>query len=250
MNSVERMPNNHFVSTILVKKRLLTERVHLLELTDVDEWKLPPFTPGAHVDVHLPSGAIRQYSLCSDPSIANRYQIAVLRDPNGRGGSREVADGLKEGDEVLLSLPRNLFPLDLTAGRTVLIAGGIGITPMMSMIPELLRQGRPFTLHYCTRSIDDTPFAEQLLPLAKQGKVIFYHDNGDPDRGLKFDELVSKQKSDCHYYCCGPVGFLDGYLAATSHLPTHFVHLERFTASKDIFQVAFTLRLQKSNLSI
>jgi ferredoxin len=105
-------------------------------------------------------------------------------------------------------------------------------------------------LHYCSRSIDDTPFAEQLLPLAKQGKVILHHDNGDPDRGLKFDQLVAEQTSDSHYYGCGPAGFLDAYLDATSHLQEQFVHFERFTASKNIFQAAFTLKLQKSNRSI
>ena len=240
------MPNYDYVSTIVAGKHQLTDRIVSFELTDLDCWKLPPFQAGAHIDVHLPSGAVRQYSLCSDPAVSHRYQIAVLRSENGRGGSKEIVDNLNVGDELPVSLPRNLFPLDISGRHSVLIAGGIGITPMMSMIPVLLRNERPFELHFCTRDMRSTPFLQEISDLTKSGRGFLYHDDGESSRGLNFDKLIERGSIDTHYYCCGPSSFLDAFLVATKHLPQQQIHFERFSANLDPFQPAFALRLQKS----
>jgi ferredoxin-NADP reductase len=240
------MGQYQFVSTVVATKRPLTERVQLIELTAIDEWKLPPFEAGAHVDVHLPSGTIRQYSLCSDPAIRNRYRIAVLRDERGRGGSTEIIDQVRQGDLLSLSLPRNLFPLDLRAKETVLVAGGIGITPMMSMIPVLQRAGRDFKLYFCTRDRGDTPFLQELDHLIRTGDAVLHHDNGEPELAINFKDLISRHGKNTHYYCCGPAGFLDAYLDATADLPKELVHLERFLPPPIEIRPAFTLKLLKS----
>ena len=206
------------------------EDIVSIELSQADGGPLPPFTAGSHIDIHLPDGAIRQYSLCNSPAERNRYVIAVLKDATGRGGS-EAMHRLQVGDRVVVSAPRNNFPL---AGREadfhLMLAGGIGITPMLAMIAELEARKAEFRLHYCTRSESRTAFLHRLRPLIEQGKVVLHHDNGDPARGLDIAATLAEPVPGQHLYVCGPAGFMAAVNDSVGAWPPHAVHFEHFSA--------------------
>jgi ferredoxin-NADP reductase len=191
---------------------------------------LPPFEAGAHLDVHLPGALLRQYSLCNDPSERHRYVIAVLRETNGRGGSAAL-HGVKPGEMLTVSHPRNHFPL---AGKEaqfhLLLAGGIGVTPMMAMVAALKARGTEYRMHYCTRSPDRTAFLDRLGPEIEAGRVVLHHDGGDPSKGLDIAALLASYQLGTHLYYCGPKGFMSAVKNATGAWPAHAVHFEYFTA--------------------
>ncbi|PTL83467.1 oxidoreductase [Vitiosangium sp. GDMCC 1.1324] len=192
---------------------------------------LPPFEAGSHVDVHVPGGFLRQYSLCNDPEERHRYVIAVQCDPKGRGGSQAMHERVRVGDVLTTSLPRCDFPL-LYARSHVLVAGGIGITPLLSMAHALRRQGARWHLHYCTRSPERTAFRELLTSPAFAGHVTFHHDGGDPARGLDVRALLSTRSGGTRLYCCGPAGLMRAVREASlQHTwPREKVHFEAFSA--------------------
>src|SRR5690606_12814496 len=141
-------------------KRQEAQDVVSLELVDPDGGALPAFTAGAHIDVHLPGGFIRQYSLLNDCLQTSRYLIGILREPQSRGGSMAVHDQVQAGDLLRISLPRNRFPL-VPAGRSLLFAGGIGITPLLCMARSLSAAGADFELHYSCRARDRAAFLDE-----------------------------------------------------------------------------------------
>lgn len=211
--------------------------------------KLPEFSAGAHIDVHIAPGLRRQYSLCNDPRERNRYMIAVLREPGGRGGSLAM-HALRKGQKIRICGPRNHFPL---AGREanfhLLLAGGIGVTPMMAMMAELEARGADYLMHYCTRSPERTAFTERLRPLIKAGKVKLHHDGGDPGRGLDINATLASYTPATHLYFCGPPGFMTAVKASVSAWPVHAVHCEYFTAPEDFDggeKRAFKVRIKRT----
>ena len=185
------------------------EGVCSYELVDPEGLALPPFEAGAHLDLHIDGVGVRQYSLCNDPAERTRYVLAVQRDDQGRGGSLAVHERVRAGGLLRVSLPRNHFALDLRATAFLLIAGGIGITPVLAMARTLVRLGRPFRLVVCTRSRARTPFYAELQQLARHGDVRFVHDGGDPARGLDLAELLAQPRPGEHLYCCGPAALMD-----------------------------------------
>ena len=204
------------------------EGILSIELVHPAGRELPAFTAGAHLDVHMSPGLVRQYSLCNDPAERLRYVVAVLYEPMGKGGSKFMHEQVRPGDTLYVSAPRNYFPLAAEAKRHLLLAGGVGITPMMAMVAELVRKDADFTLHYCTRSPEKTAFRNKLLPLAQEGRVVFYHDGGDPRRGLDLAALLGSHTPGTHVYYCGPAGFMSTARAATEHWPAGTVHFEYF----------------------
>lgn len=189
----------------------------------------PRFEAGAHIDVHLPSGKVRPYSLCNPPTDRDRYEIAVKLDPNGRGGSREVHEVLRPGASVTLGRPRNLFALDPTTKAAVLVAGGIGLTPLLAMAHTLKDQGTPFQLHVCARSRAQIPFEAILDDVAS------VHRHVDQDGRPSFDanEALGPYLEGRHLYVCGPSGFMDVVRTAARALgwPDSAIHFESFSAS-------------------
>ncbi|MFN7122284.1 MAG: PDR/VanB family oxidoreductase [Hydrogenophaga sp.] len=206
--------------------------IHSFELVAPDHERLPPFTAGAHIDVHLPGGLVRQYSLCNDPAEAHRYVIGVLKDVNGRGGSLRVHEALKVGDTVRVSRPRNQFELRPEQTSALLIAGGIGITPLKSMAHSLLQAGTPFELHYCARSSEVAAFTEELVDLNHRapGSARWHFDNGQVGAGLDLAALLAVQPEGTHLYFCGPPGFMKACAQAAAHWPPGTVHSEHFQA--------------------
>jgi ferredoxin-NADP reductase len=203
----------------------LAARINGYELVDPGGHDLPRFAAGAHISVRLSEELVRDFSLWNDPAERGRYCIAVLREGPG---SSQLHDRARVGDLVEGSMPRNNFPLAEEAERHLMIAGGIGITPIMAMIAELRRRRAGFHLHYCTRSPAETAFLEDLSILAAQGYVQFHHDGGDPAKGLDLAATLRECRPGTHLYYCGPAGMMAAAAAASTHWPPERVHYEYF----------------------
>lgn len=193
---------------------------------------LPGAEPGAHVDVHIPGGKIRQYSLCNDPSDPGRYRIAVKREANGRGGSRWLHDHLAPGMEIPVTVPRNNFGLSGEASRHVFIAGGIGITPFVSMVRHLSAARGDFSLHYCARTAAEAPLHAELARVCTPEQLRTWFSR-DPD-GQRFDaSMLATPVPGTHIYCCGPASLVDAVREATAAWPAAQVHFEVFAPTLD-----------------
>ena len=179
------------------------------ELARLDGSPLPAFTAGAHIDVHLPGGLIRQYSLCNPPWENQSYLIGVLKDPASRGGSQAMHEQMQVGQRLLISEPRNLFPLNENAQRSLLFAGGIGITPILCMAEHLHQLGANFELHYCARSRERMAFTALLQSMPWADRV---HLHVDGEGALDMAQLLGAPQAGLHLYVCGPRGFMDAAL--------------------------------------
>ncbi len=188
------------------------EDICALELVAVDGRPLPAFSAGSHVDVHLPGGFVRQYSLCNDPAESHRYQIAVLRDPASRGGSAAVHSALHEGTALSISAPKNHFGLAHGAARHLLMAGGIGVTPILCMAERLAAVGGAFEMHYACRSPARMAFAERIRSAPFAASVQFHFDDGAEAQRLDIDAVLAAAGADTHLYVCGPKGYMDAVL--------------------------------------
>src|SRR5699024_929255 len=177
------------------------------------------FTAGAHIDVHLPGGMVRQYSLCGRPGEASRYVIAVLRDDNGLGGSKCLHDSWQKDQIVSISEPRNNFPLHRVDNKVILLAGGIGITPLKSMLHVLADNNSDFELHYCAKDISDVAFEDAMVTSETVDRVHLHLDGGDPQNGLDIAALLSKPEPDTEIYYCGPAGFMKACANAAEAWP-------------------------------
>ena len=197
----------------VARKTIEADGIAGFELAFADGGALPGFDAGAHLDVHVPGGMVRQYSLCNAPGETHRYAIGVLREPAGRGGSAAMHDGVGEGSTLQVSPPKNHFPLHEGAGRSVLLAGGIGITPILAMAERLASTGAPFDLHYCNRNRARTAYAERLGLARFAGHVHFHFDDGPSGQKLDLVAELAAPRSDVHLYVCGPKGFMDAALA-------------------------------------
>jgi vanillate O-demethylase ferredoxin subunit len=219
----------------VARKQEEAEGISSFELVSLDGQPLPPFTAGAHIDVHVKPGLVRQYSLCNPPHERHRYLIGVLRDPSSRGGSQGMHDHIHAGAQLEISEPKNHFPLvPLADGkRSLLLAGGIGVTPILAMAEELAAQGADFALHYCTRSPERTAFRERIAQAPYAACVHYHHDSGPAEQKFDLAALLASADRGTHLYLCGPGGFIDHVLAvAQEHgWPKEQVHLEYFGAA-------------------
>lgn len=204
------------------------EDIRSFDLVDPEGGDLPPFEPGAHLDVRAPNGAQRRYSLCNSPDERHRYVIAVLDVPQGRGGSRAMHQLLRPGDLIETTGPHNFFPLHPGAKHTILLAGGIGITPIMAMRAALEAKGDSYELHYCARSPDRAAFRETLTGKTANAPARLHFDGGDPAQGLDIGELLRDTPDGTHVYFCGPGGFMKAVREATAHWDQQNVHFEYF----------------------
>jgi ferredoxin-NADP reductase len=202
--------------------------INTFELVHPGGEALPRFTAGSHIDVMVPGGLVRQYSLCNNPSEDTRYVIGVLKLQGGRGGSRAMHESIRAGDEISVSVPRNNFELVESARRHVLIAGGIGVTPLMAMVERLDALDADYTMHYCTRSPEQTAFRDRLQEREQKGQVIYHHDGGDPSKGIRLAEVLEGYELGTHLYYCGPPGLMDAVGREASHWPKEAVHCEYF----------------------
>ncbi|MDH4874461.1 PDR/VanB family oxidoreductase [Pseudomonas sp. BN515] len=238
------------MEVIISAMRLAAKDIVSLELVSATGEALPAFEAGSHIDVHLPNGLIRQYSLWNSPEERSRYCIGVLKDPASRGGSRAVHEDLRVGQIVRISEPRNLFKLDEGASRSLLFAGGIGITPILCMAQRLAQQGKNFELHYSSRAAERAAFVKRLEQSAFAQQVHFHFDDGAADQKLDLASILEKEGEHTHLYVCGPTGFMDYVLgsARTADWQEERLHREYFAAvpAMKADDGSFEVRIQSS----
>lgn len=225
----------------------LGEDVNAYEVVPLDAIELPGFTAGSHIDLYFRDGRVRQYSLCGDPTETHRYIFAVQKEENGRGGSKAIHELVHAGRILAISAPRNNFPLREGAKHHVLIAGGIGVTPIVSMVRRLLATEASFEVHYGARSQDKLAFQDTLAALGLGGRLYVYIDGGDPSKGMNLQQIDGGAPPGAHFYCCGPIGLINGVKAVMSHRPPEVVHFEHFVAAGAAIQVPSELMRDKSN---
>ncbi|MEX0923651.1 MAG: PDR/VanB family oxidoreductase [Rhodovibrionaceae bacterium] len=212
----------------------MAEDIRSYELVPLSGETLPSFDPGAHISVEAPNGELRDYSLINPLEQQDRYVIAVKREVSGRGGSASIYDTVKTGDTLRISEPKNHFPLTEDAATHLLIAGGIGITPILSMVRHLEKVGQDYRLIYLSRSPQTTAFLEELSAPHLADKVILHFDEGDLDKALDLAPAIGAWVEGRHLYCCGPQGLMRAVRATASSWPTASVHFEDFgTVAKE-----------------
>lgn len=208
--------------------------VRQVQFARPDGQPLPPFTPGAHIDLHLAPGLIRQYSLCGAVEEAAVYTVAVKLEPQSRGGSKAVHERLEPGVALNISLPRNNFPIDMDGPHSVLIAGGIGITPLLCMARALLRKGRSFSLHYFSRSAEHAAFLDVLGSPGFASQTTLHFGQTHDETAASLDKALAVRQPGAQLYLCGPRAFMDTVCKVASERgwPTESVHLEYFKAGQ------------------
>jgi vanillate O-demethylase ferredoxin subunit len=218
----------------VISRDMLSPQIVSFELAGSRGQILPPYGAGAHIEVDVRPGLIRRYSLCGDPNDGSRYRIAVQRDPHSSGGSQVIHADWRVGDFITASAPRNNFPLEIVDAPIILIAGGIGITPLLAMAFELTQRERQFELHYTARSSSHMAFRQQLADSPFQKTVRFYFDDGPPDQRFNIKRLVASLPRNAHVYVCGPAGLNAGVMDATlrAGFPNQQLHLEAFAVGK------------------
>jgi ferredoxin-NADP reductase len=226
--------------------RLVARHTSLFEFQSVDGKPLPAYEPGAHIDLHLPNGLLRNYSLTSPTPEPSTYTVGIKRDPASRGGSRYIHDELHVGTTLKIGGPRNNFRLREDAPQTVLFAGGIGITPIWCMVQRLNALGRDWRLHYACRSRDDMAFRHELEAMPQAA----LHYDDEHGGFLDVAALVAAAPKDAHLYCCGPAPMLAAFEAATKEWPRDQVHVEYFTAKEfaPTKKGGFTVELARSGV--
>jgi len=244
------MSNLPTISVRVARKQQEAVDICTYELVAVDGSPLPAFSAGSHVDVHLPGGLTRQYSLCNDPTESHRYLIGVLRDPASRGGSHAMHEQVQEGQLLQISAPNNHFPLAHDARAHLLLAGGIGVTPILCMAERLANTGADFEMHYCTRSPERTAFHQRIAGSGFAPKVHFHFDDGAPEQKLDLVALLSAPAGGVHLYVCGPKGFMDAVLntARAQGWPEAQLHYEFFagTVTPSDSDASFEVQLASS----
>lgn len=212
--------------------RYHAQGVRSYELRSPHGADLPEFTAGSHIDLALKNGLVRSYSLANSSGERHRYVIGVQRDPASRGGSTYIHDELAVGDLIEVSAPCNNFELVKDASPSVLVAGGIGITPLLSMARSLTADRRPWQLHYAVRGRDQLAFVDDLLELeteAGSDASVSFHVDAEVGGVLDIRSIVDRAPEGAQFYCCGPTPMLDGFAVATASIPESHRHVEHFT---------------------
>ncbi len=221
----------HLIEARLAAIKPVARDTNVYTFQRADGVALPGYMPGAHIDLHLPNGLIRQFSLVVPGPDPQSYLVGVKRDENSRGGSRYIVEQMKVGDAIKISAPRNTFPLVTDAEHVVLFAGGIGITPIWCMVQELAALGRSFKLYYACRSRADMAFVEEL----EKFDAALRHLHFDDAAGgvLDMAAAVAETPASAHLYCCGPNPMLKAFEAATAGRPRNLIHVEYFTPKEE-----------------
>lgn len=237
---------------VVVKHRHVEgQNIAVLEFESATKDKLPAIEPGAHIDVHLPNGLVRQYSLCQNPSDEGIFRLGILRDPQSRGGSISAFDDLKEGMSLQVSAPKNLFQL-VAAPHSILIGGGIGITPLITMAYQLAQQGASFELHYCGTSPDNSAFVDEIQQGVLAPFTTFYFKSEGASHREFFSNVIEKADRHSHIYTCGPIGFMDWVtnLALSHEFNPQQIHKEYFQADIDMSGDSFEVVAQRSGKTV
>lgn len=224
-------PNSRDVREVIVRSiELATPAVKIFELEPIDGLALPAYGAGAHIDVLLPNDLVRSYSLIGPLDDMSRYRIAVARDEHSRGGSVFLHDDIRPGMRLAIKGPRNHFPLIENDGPVVLIAGGIGVTPLWCMAQRLTAIGVPWRMYYACRSRAAASFVPELLNAAQRARapLSFWWDDENEGRPFDITAALADAPAEAHLYCCGPAPMLAAFRAATADRPDDRIHTESF----------------------
>lgn len=245
------MSNSCTLSALVHTLRHEAEGIISVELRPWGDTVFTPFEAGSHIDLHLPNGLVRSYSLLNAPSDQGRYVVGILRDRASRGGSRYVHEQLRVGTQLQISQPRNNFALNTRASHSVLVAGGIGITPIYCMFRQLLALGRSAELIYCARSRAEAALVDEISGL---GAKVLYHFNDEKGGLPDLASYLAGRPADTHFYCCGPTPMLDAFEQTCERLGYPHAHIERFTAAEvaasEDAQDSYSVELSKSGKTV
>ncbi|MFW6744103.1 PDR/VanB family oxidoreductase [Acinetobacter pittii] len=233
---------------VVVKNRHVEGgNIAVMEFESATSATLPKVEAGAHIDVHLPNGMVRQYSLCQNPNDEGKFRLGILRDPESRGGSISAFDEIKDGMQIQVSEPKNLFPL-LKAKHSVLIGGGIGITPLITMAYQLAHEGASFELHYCGASPEKCAFVDEIKNGELAQYTTFHFKSEGASHRAFFESAIKDIDLESHIYTCGPVGFMDWVinLATTHDFPEQQIHKEYFQVETDTSGDSFEVVAERS----
>lgn len=240
------------LEVVVAQRTEPAEGIVVLDLVPAPGKALPRFEAGAHVDVHLGPDLIRQYSLCSDPADLSRYQLGILLADASRGGSAAIHGKVRAGDTLTISAPRNLFPLAPEATQTILIGGGIGVTPLLAMARHCAANAKTYTLHYCARSKAKAAFLDDLAtaPLSAHTKLHF--DDGPAEQRFVPERDLPAPAPGIHLYVCGPAGFMEWAIGEAHRLgyAEAQIHREYFEAEVDTSGGAFEVKLAQSGKTV
>lgn len=226
--------------------RQIAQTIRQVELVSADGSPLPPFTAGAHINLKLPGDLSRSYSLTNGPDVTDRYIIGVNRDAASRGGSSYIVETLAVGDILPVDPPHNTFHLMEDAEQSAFFAGGIGITPILSMIRHLEALGRNWTLHYAGRNRQSAAFLPELEALeAKQPGRVHLHFDDEAGRVMPLLKIASTIPKAAHLYCCGPTRMIETFRASAGWRPEDNVHIEHFAGTKSKPTMAFDIELKR-----
>ncbi len=222
-----------------------------LQLVATGGKSLPPFDAGAHVDVKIAPGLTRQYSLCGDPANSSSYRLGILRDENSRGGSAAMNERVFAGDQLSISAPKNHFPLE-EAPHSILVGGGIGVTPLIAMAHHLHSKGQSFDLHYCVSNADKAAFLTELESCAFADSVKIFFSRTDERPTFVPSEQFGDPSEGAHIYTCGPTGFMDFVFDEAKALgySADALHKEDFGAEVDLTGGSFTVVAQESGVTV
>lgn len=221
--------------------------VAVMEFESANSATLPKIDAGAHIDVHLPNGMVRQYSLCQNPKDVGIFRLGILRDPDSRGGSVSAFDDLKDGMHIQVSEPKNLFPL-VKAKHAVLVGGGIGITPLITMAYQLVQENASFELHYCGASPEQCAFVDEIRNSVLAPFTTFHFKSEGASHREFFQSAIQDIDKESHIYTCGPNGFMDWVinLALTQNFPEQQIHKEYFQVEVETNGDAFEVVAERS----
>jgi len=228
----------------LIRSRTVIARdIVCLEIAPATGNAFLPFTAGAHVDVFVGDGLVRQYSISNDPADSSYYRLAIQKEAQSRGGSRAIHERFKAGDIIQIGVPRNNFQLADDDTRVVLVAGGIGITPILSMAYRLAAKGIDFSLHLCARSIERAAFLDEIASSPFGSSLHLHLDDAGPDQRFNPEDAFSSVTPTTAVYVCGPRGFMDFVTSAAQRMAVRpeRIHTESFGAAvvdgEDEFEV-------------
>lgn len=258
--------NDELIDVVITRREDQAEGIAVFELA-AKQGVLPAFEAGAHIDVHIAPNLIRQYSLsnliaseemvqASDqgPGLGGNqaiYRLGILNDPQSRGGSKTVHEQFHQGTELKISAPRNHFPLEASAQHSILVGGGIGITPMLAMAYSLKAQGKSFELHYCCRSSSSAAFLNELAENFTEQTQLHFDDQPEEQR-FSPNNVFESHHPGTHIYVCGPSGFMDWVISCAVYAgyPESDVHFEYFNANVDTSGDAFEVVAAQSGVTV
>ncbi|WP_397448539.1 PDR/VanB family oxidoreductase [Pseudomonas sp. NA-150] len=245
------MSNSSTMTALVHTLRHEAEGIMSVELRPWGDTVFAPFEAGSHIDLHLQNGLIRSYSLLNSPTDQGRYVVGILRDRKSRGGSEFIHTQLRVGTTLTISQPRNNFSLDENARHSVLVAGGIGITPIYCMFRQLLALGKSAELIYCARTRKEAALVEQISGL---GAKVRFHFNDEKDTFPNLTTYLAGQPTDTHFYCCGPTPMLDAFESTCEALGYPHAHIERFAAAElppaEDAQASYSVELKKTGKTL